>query len=307
MDILSQILSVIRVEAATFYRAEFYAPWSQPSLPMRSRAPHPSRNEEHLVVFHLLTEGRGWARLADGDPLSLDPGDVVIVPHGDAHVLENRALTGGETTRLVCGYLSCEPRLVRILLCGLPPLFKVNIRGATAGSWLESSIRFAVDQAGASRAGSEAVLAKLSEALFVETLRRYITLLPEGQTGWLAGARDPEVGRVLSLMHRHPARPWTVNALAKAAGLSRSVLTERFSHYLGEPPIAYLTRWRLRRAAQLLRSSRDGLAQVAFEVGYESEPAFNRAFKREFGLPPGRFRDQSISDRRLGREIRTVR
>jgi transcriptional regulator GlxA family with amidase domain len=131
----------------------------------------------------------------------------------------------------------------------------------------------------------------------VETLRRYIALLPEGQTGWLAGARDPEVGKALALMHRNPARPWTIADLAKEAGTSRSVLAERFSHYLGEPPIAYLTRWRLQLGAHLLKSTRSSVLEIAAEVGYESEPAFNRAFKREFGLPPARFRNQAKSAR----------
>jgi AraC-like DNA-binding protein len=306
MDILSQVLSIVRVESAIFSHAEMHAPWSLPSQTLRTLSPQQARSGAHLIMFHLLTEGSGSARLAEGEVLPLGPGDIVIVPHGDPHVMGSGG-PDGQVTRFVCGYLACEARLARILLCGLPPLFKVNIRGATAGWWLENSIRFAVDHAASSRAGSEAVLAKLAEALLVETLRHYLTLLPEGQIGWLAGARDPEIGRVLALIHRHPARPWTVGALAKEAGVSRSVLTERFSHFLGEPPISYLTRWRLRLAAQRLRSTSDGVAQVAFEVGYESEPAFNRAFKREFGVPPGRFRIQAILDHRPEQEIRTLR
>jgi AraC-like DNA-binding protein len=204
---------------------------------------------------------------------------------------------GGETTKFVCGYMACEPRLTQVFLGGLPPLFKVNIRNDAAGRWLENSICFSASETGASRAGSEAVLAKLSEALFVETLRRYIALLPERQTGWLAGARDPEVGKALAMMHRHPARPWTIAGLAQEAGISRSVLAERFRHYLDEPPMSYLTRWRLQLGAQMLNSTSYSVAQIAAEVGYESEPSFNRAFKREFGLPPARFRSQSKSVR----------
>jgi len=141
------------------------------------------------------------------------------------------------------------------------------------------------------------VLAKLSEVVFVETLRRYIALLPREQTGWLAGVRDPEVGKALALLHRKPAHPWTIAALANEVGISRSVLAERFRRYLSETPIAYLTRWRLQLGAQLLKSTSSGVAQIAAEVGYESEPSFNRAFKREFGLPPARFRSQSKSAR----------
>jgi transcriptional regulator GlxA family with amidase domain len=169
----------------------------------------------------------------------------------------------------------------------------VSVRDDAAGSWLENSIRFSVGEVDASRAGSEAVLAKLSEALFVETLRRYIGRLPENQTGWLAGARDAEVGKALALMHRQPAHCWTIAELAKQAGVSRSALAERFRHFLGEPPMTYLTRWRLQLGAQMLSSNSHSVAQIAAEVGYESEAAFNRAFKREFNLPPARFRTEA--------------
>jgi transcriptional regulator GlxA family with amidase domain len=179
----------------------------------------------------------------------------------------------------------------------VPSVFKVNIRHEGAGRWLENTIRFSVGEANESSAGSDAVLAKLSEALFVETLRRYISLLPKQQTGWLAGARDAEVGKALALMHRNPARPWTIADLAKESGISRSVLAERFSHFLGEPPMTYLTRWRLQLGAQMLNSTSYSVAQIAAEVGYESEPAFNRAFKREFGQPPARFRNEGKSAR----------
>jgi AraC-like DNA-binding protein len=277
-----------------------------------------------VIIYHLLIEGRGFARLEGGEPLPLEAGDVVIFPHGDPHFVENgprvkaeddrkeleRILTegtklvrmggGGEVTKFVCGYMAFEPRLAQVLLAGLPPVFKVNIRNDAAGRWLENSIRFSVAENDVATAGSEAVLAKLSEALFVETLRRYIALLPEQKTGWLAGARDPEVGKALAMMHRHPARPWTLADLAREAGLSRSVLAERFRHYLGEPPMAYLTRWRLQLGAQTLNSTSHSVAQIASEVGYESEPAFNRAFKREFGLPPARFRAESKSSPRSG-------
>jgi AraC-like DNA-binding protein len=202
---------------------------------------------------------------------------------------------GGELTKLVCGYMACEPRLSQVFLSGLPPVFKVSIRNDPSGKWLENSIRFSVDQADVARAGGEAVRAKLSEVLFVETLRAYITQLAPEQTGWLAGARDVEVGKTLALMHRKPDHPWTLADLAKEAGLSRSVLAERFRHYLGETPMAYLTRWRLQLGAEMLGSTSYSVAQIAAEVGYESEAAFNRAFKREFQVPPARFRAQSRS------------
>jgi AraC-like DNA-binding protein len=202
---------------------------------------------------------------------------------------------GGEVTRFICGFMACEPKLSQVFLSGLPPIFKVSIRNDNSGRWLESSIRFSVNEADASRAGGEAVLSKLSEVLFVETLRTYIAHLPPEQTGWLAGARDPEVGKTLALMHRNPSHPWTLASLAKDVGVSRSVLAERFRHYLNETPIAYLTRWRLQLGAQMLASTSYSVAQIAPEVGYESEAAFNRAFKREFTVPPARFRSQSRS------------
>jgi AraC-like DNA-binding protein len=202
---------------------------------------------------------------------------------------------GGEVTKLTCGFMACDPQLSQVFLSGLPPIFKVSIRNDASGRWLENSIRFSANDADASRAGGEAVLAKLAEVLFVETLRAYITQLPADQTGWLAGARDPEVGKTLALMHRNPAHPWTIASLAKEAGVSRSVLAERFRHYLKASPMAYLTRWRLQLGAQMLASTSHSVAQIAPEVGYESEAAFNRAFKREFTVPPARFRSQSRS------------
>ena len=269
------------------------------------------------------TPGVPWQKraraLEKADRIILDEGDIVIFPHGDAHFLENGPSTkpvemvqeltrifsqglklsrqggGGEVTKFVCGFMACEPRLSQVFLSGLPPVFKVSIRNDASGRWLENSIRFSVNEADASRAGGEAVLAKLSEVLFVETLRVYIAHLPPEQTGWLAGARDAEVGKTLALMHRNPAQPWTIASLAKEAGVSRSVLAERFHHYLNEPPMAYLTRWRLQLGAQRLASTSYSVAQIASEVGYESEAAFNRAFKREFTVPPARFRSQSRS------------
>jgi len=325
MDVLSEVLRVVTLEGAVFYNAEFSAPWSFRSPGSSKVAPYLAPGAGHVIIFHLLTEGRAVARIEDGERLPLEAGDIVVFPHGDPHILENGRPTqirdneedlrrilsqglklarmggGGETSRFVCGYMACEPRLSRFVLAGLPALFKVNIRKDASGRWIENSIRYSVEHAGESRPGGEAVLAKLSEVLFVETLRRYIEQLPEDRTGWLAGARDPEVGRALALMHRRPAHPWTLVDLAREAGVSRSVLAERFNHFLKEPPMAYLTRWRLQLGARILASTRRSVAQIAGEVGYESEPAFNRAFKREFGIPPARFRRQVSLSIRPGR------
>jgi AraC-like DNA-binding protein len=210
--------------------------------------------------------------------------------------LMNRDLTplraggGGETARFVCGFMACDPHLGRPILNGLPPVFKVNVRTDRSGQWLESSILHLVEEAASGRVGSEAMLAKLSEALFVDTLRRYVASLPEHQTGWLAGARDPIVGKSLGLLHCKVDYPWTIADLASQVGLSRSALAERFIRYLSEPPMTYLTRWRLQLAAHGLAHTSKGVAEIASDVGYESESAFNRAFKREFGLPPAQYR-----------------
>ncbi|HEY1465275.1 MAG TPA: AraC family transcriptional regulator [Terriglobales bacterium] len=322
MDVLSEVLKVVKLEGALFYNGEFSAPWSVRAAPSRGVAQHFVPGAEHVIIYHLLTEGRASLRLDDGTQITLNAGDIVMIPHGDSHIMENGRATetlddsahlpdtlsqglrvwriggGGEVTRFVCGYMACEPRLSQVFLSGLPSLFKVNIRNDASGRWLENSIRFSVNQADASRAGEAAMLAKLSEVLFVETLRSYIAHLPPEQTGWLAGARDSEVGKTLALMHRNPAHPWTIASLAKEVGVSRSVLAERFRHYLNEPPMSYLTRWRLQLGAQMLASTSYSVAQIAAEVGYESEAAFNRAFKREFTIPPARYRSKSRSGSR---------
>ncbi len=186
--------------------------------------------------------------------------------------------------------MTCEPYLSRPILSGLPPVFKVNIRTDRSGQWLENSILQLVEEAASGRVGSEAMLAKLSEALFVDTLRRYVADLPDQKVGWLAGARDPIVGKSLGLLHGRVGHPWTIADLANEVGISRSALVERFTRYLSEPPMTYLTRWRLQLAARSLEKTSRGVAEIAADVGYESEAAFNRAFKREFGLPPGRYR-----------------
>jgi len=319
MDVLSEVLKVVKLQGAMFYNGEFSAPWSFHSPASFKVAPLVAAGAEHVIIYHLLTEGRASAHVEDGERLALDAGDVVIFPHGDPHIIENGGPTrtidlsqeltrilsqglrlarsggGGDVTKFVCGYMACDPQLSQIFLSGLPRVFKVSIRNDASGRWLENSIRFSVNEADASRAGGEAVLAKLSEVLFVETLRTYIAQLPADQTGWLAGARDLEVGKALALMHRDPAHPWTIASLAKEAGLSRSVLAERFRHYLNQAPMAYLTHWRLQLGGQMLTSTNYSVAQIAPEVGYESEAAFNRAFKREFSVPPARFRSQARS------------
>ena len=312
------MLKAVKLDGAVFFHGEFSAPWCARQPDGCSMASYLSSASTHVIIFHLVTEGRGYARIEEnGRPVALSPGDIVMFPHGDAHLMgngppvtpidsaqhlqqvlaERRMLSqfggGGELTKLICGYMACDSQLSQMFLAGLPPLLKINVRDSPAGKWLEDTLRYSVEQADVSSPGSNAVVAKLSEALFTDTLRRYIEKLPASQTGWLAGVRDPEVGKALALLHRRPAHPWTIALLANEVGLSRSVLAERFRHYLSDTPMGYLTRWRLQLAAQVLTSTSKSVAEVAGDVGYESEPSFNRAFKREFGVPPARFRSQA--------------
>ncbi len=317
MDAFSEVLSGVRLKGAMFFSAEFSAPWRLSSPNSRALASTLAPGAAHMIIYHLVVDGTARVRLDRGSDVELSPGDIVVFPHGDSHQLSGGAGTvavesakvfqkiatrdlsamkaggGGATTRFVCGYLTCDPLLCGPILESLPPMLKVNVRTDRAGHWLEGSILHLVEEAASERAGGEAMLAKLSEALFVDTLRRYVTGLPDQTTGWLAGARDPVVGKSLALLHRRPSHPWTIAELAGEVGLSRSALVERFTRYLSEPPMAYVTGWRMRLAAQALTSTSKGVATIAADVGYESEAAFNRAFKRVFGAPPAQYRRKS--------------
>ena len=320
MDSFSEILSRVRLNGAIFFNAEFSAPWGYSTPPSTAIADELAPGTEHLIVYHFVIDGTATVQLFDGQSVELTPGDVVIFPRAHQHHMTGgkgllppfpnygisdkikarelsplRAGGGGALSRFVCGYMTCDPHLCRPILNGLPPVFKVNIRSDRSGHWLESSILHLVDEAASGRVGSEAMLAKLSEALFVDTLRRYAAALPEQQLGWLAGMRDPIVGKSLTLLHSRVAHPWTIADLADEVGISRSALVERFTRYLSEPPMTYLTRWRLQLAARSLEKTSRGVAEIAADIGYESEAAFNRAFKREFGQPPGRYRNDRRS------------
>lgn len=313
MDVLSEVLRAVRLKGALFFNGEFSAPWCLSSSAAKALE-HLSPDAEHLILYHFLTEGRAYARLPDGKPVQLTAGDIVIVPRGQTHLLGNgtpvkpvdsfqtfaKNLTaglkvarfggGGEVTKFVCGFLTCEPNLAAAFLGGLPSILKVHVVNEPSGQWLEQSIKSSVHLEDGSTSGSDAVVAKLAEALFVEALRRYVKELPSGQIGWLAGARDPNIGQALALLHNDPAQAWTISDLARRVGSSRTRFAERFRRYLGESPMAYLGKWRLRLGAELLRTTTDSVAEVAAAVGYGSEASFNRAFKREFNCPPAQFR-----------------
>jgi AraC-like DNA-binding protein len=312
MDVLSEVLRAVRLEGALFFNGEFSAPWCLSTQP-KSIAPYLSPQNGQLIIYHFVTEGRAYAQLAGGRREELSAGDVVVFPHGDRHFLGSgvaepvdsmqtfgRNLSeglklarfggGGEVTRFVCGFMVCEPHLGQVLLAGLPRMFKVRVVADESDQWLAHSIRFSVGDSNGSSAGSQLIRAKLAELLFVETLRRYVNQLPVDATGWLAGVRDTAIGHALALLHNNPARAWTIAGLARQVGLSRSRLAERFRHFVGESPMAYLARWRLRLGAEILQTSDNSVAQVAAAVGYGSEASFNRAFRREFASPPAAFR-----------------
>jgi AraC-like DNA-binding protein len=325
MDALSEVLGAVRLTGAVFLEMELRAQWSYLTAPARKIADVLMPDADHVVPYHLLVEGACYARLVDGDPVELQAGDVIMFPGGDRHVLatasnaglrlEPTEITGesleallkrgsvtafkhgraGKPTRIVCGYLACDRRIAEPILRSLPRLLRVSMRDGSTAAWLHSSIRHSVAESFSSRPGTALVLARLSEVLFAEAIRHYMDEVPPGGAGWLAALRDRYVGRTLALLHEQPAYAWTVDELAKKVGLSRSALGERFNALIGSPPMQYLTRWRIALAAQQLRHSRASILQVATEVGYESEAAFNRAFKREYGLPPAAWRRRSAA------------
>jgi len=251
MDALSQTLRVVHLVGAIFINAKFTAPWCYRSQRADSVASLLEPGAERVVIFHLITEGECYVEMDGQPPLRLIAGDAVIFPQGDAHLMTSqpglppakgsrldavfsrrpRLLTfggGGAATRLLCGYLACDAKLAKMLLAGLPPVVRVNVRGSNAGAWLESSVRYALAEARSPRPGGAGVLAKLAEVLFIEVLRLYMHQQGEGRTGWLAGVNDRIVGAALAALHKHPAQAWTLEDLAREAGSSRSVLAERF-------------------------------------------------------------------------------
>ncbi len=320
MDALSEVLKALRLNSGIFLEAEFTAPWCIDSAPGKDDIRHILPDAEHVTLYHLLTEGRCRARIPGaGETVELEVGDLIMFPHGDGHRMGSDLQLspvpaetlvvpaasgglarvdyggGGARTRFVCGFLECDSRLCKPLLDALPRMLKVPLGNGPAAAWIVDTLRRGAAETHAPRAGTDAVLAKLSELLFVEAMRYYLESLSDSERGWFAGLRDPQISRVLALMHAAPERAWTVDDLGREAGLSRSSLSERFAMLIGEPPMQYLTRWRLALAGRALKDGRDPVARIAANVGYESEAAFNRAFKREFGLPPAAWRRQYIN------------
>jgi len=321
MDALSDVLRVARLKGGVFLHAEFTAPWCLAAQMVPQLCSPFMGPVEHLIPYHYVVEGELVIRTED-DPSQLHrlgPGEVVLVPHNDVHFMGSEIMRspvpagevirprdssglfsiehggGGKPARVVCGFLGCDGAKDNPVLSTLPPLLVLNVDEGGGAEWIRSTFQFAADEVAAGRPGSEAVLAKLSELLFVEAVRRYAETLPEGQTGWLAGLRDPYVARALALFHGDIARAWTIEDLAREVGLSRSALADRFVKLLGMAPIHYLAHWRMQVASQELRNTSSSLAQIALAVGYDSEAAFSRAFKKAFGSAPASWR-KSVAD-----------
>ncbi|GGC04732.1 AraC family transcriptional regulator [Novosphingobium endophyticum] len=321
MDALSDVLRIARLKGGVFLHAEFTEPWCIAAQMVPELCAPFMGPVEHLIPYHYVVEGELLVRIADGDvePVRLGAGEVVLVPHNDVHLMGSairgtpvpagdiicppqgcglfsvRHGGGGKAARVVCGFLGCDGARNNPVLSTLPPLLVLNVDEGGGAEWIRSTFQFAADEVASGRPGSEAVLSKLSELLFVEAIRRYSLAMPEGQTGWLAGLRDPYVSRAVALFHGDLARPWTIDDLAREVGLSRSALAERFVRLLGVPPIQYLANWRMQVASQELRNTAASLAQIANVVGYDSEAAFSRAFKRAFGSAPASWRKSAVS------------
>jgi len=316
LDALSDVLRVIRLSGGVFLEAELTAPWcingrisSQDCKPFME-APR------HVIASHFVAAGHMQIQVDGGAAVDVKAGELVLLPRNDLHafgsdlslapLLASQVVKppdvggisrinyggGGELTQLLCGFLGTETPFSP-LLSSLPPLLILDVRATGSGAWIESSFRFAVSEIAAGRVGSATVIAKLSELLFVQAVSQYVASLPAERRGWLAGLRDPHIGRALALLHARPTEGWTAEALALEVGMSRSVFAERFTTLVGQPPMQYLTLWRMHVAAQQLREGRGNVAQIGFAVGYESEAAFSRAFKRQFGTSPGNWRRQS--------------
>jgi AraC-like DNA-binding protein len=310
MDPLSDLLRVVRLDGAYFYAVEAAEPWIVESAAAQDLKPQILPGSEHLISYHILTGGRCYVRLMGEEPVEMLPGDVIVFPHGDANVMSSgRDLRApGVTTSFpnrypktvvlgnggppaasfVCGFLGCDRRPFNPLLAALPRL--LHMRGMPE-TWLDGFAHRVREESQRGRPGADSVLTRLAELMFIELLRRYLETLSPEQTGWLAGLRDEVISRVLLLLHARPSHPWTLDELAREAHSSRSKVAKRFAELVGQPPMQYLAEWRMQVAANLLTQGDAKVAAIGREVGYDSEAAFSRAFKKATGLAPGAWRD----------------
>jgi AraC-like DNA-binding protein len=314
MDALSDVLRAAQLSGGVFLHAEFTAPWCMSARPSPAQCSPYLGAATHLILFHYVAEGTLDLAIDPAAPVRLRENEIALLPRNDMHLMgsnlslppvpaidiiragENGGLRtirhgrGGARTRVICGFLGCDSGPGSPVLAGLPAMMTFKVADVAPMDWIRATFEYAAEEIASGRPGSETVLAKISELLFVQAVRRYVEALPEDCGGWLAGLRDPIVSRALALMHRDVARAWSVDELAREVGTSRSVLAERFSRTIGAAPMRYLAGWRMQLAAQELRGSGAPLARIAERAGYESEAAFSRAFKKAFGAPPATWR-----------------
>ena len=321
-DVLSELLSAVRLSGSVFFDVQAKSPWVAEAPPAAQIANEVTPGAQHAIEYHVVTQGSCWITLLGDDPfepVQLTEGDIAVMPHGDPHVVSSapgmraepnmeihrrpadanalpfKLRTGGGgpgNAHLICGFFSCDLRPFNPLIGSLPRFLRLGRDTSPAPhSLLDEFIRFATAETNNKRAGSQSVLNRLSELLFVEVIRLHMDQLGNATTGWLAGLRDPLVGRALALLHGRPAHAWTLEELAAEVAASRSALADRFVQLVGYPPIQYLTQWRMQIAARRLLDPGAKVAIVAHEVGYESEAAFSRAFKKFVGRSPSEWRN----------------
>jgi AraC-like DNA-binding protein len=315
VDVFSDVLRVIRLSGGVFLEADFTAPWCISGKVSSDDCKPFLQAPCHVIASHFVAQGGMRLQPEGGDAIDVSAGEMVLLPHNSPHTFGSELNPapvpageiiqppqggglarivyggGGAATQLLCGYLGCDAPFSP-LLSALPTALKVNVRSTPSGAWIESSFRFAASEIAAGRLGSTTVIAKLSELLFVEAVRQFVAGLPAERRGWLAGLRDPHIGRALTILHARATETWTAESLAIEVGMSRSVFAERFSSLVGQPPMQYLAMWRMHMAAQYLREGRGSLAQIGAAIGYDSESAFSRAFKRQFGVSPSDWRQR---------------
>ncbi len=318
VDALSEVLRAVRLRGAVFFVVNATAPWVAEAASGRELTPLIMPGVQHLFEYHIVTRGTCYGGLIGAPPIQLNAGDVILFPHGDAHVMSSAPkmrgvsaggemekligrppyalsvsdadASGGSQAEVVCGFLGCDARPFNPLIATLPRVLHVRAQDEPPNGVLASLIALAVTESKAKRAGGDSMLSRLSELMFVEVLRQHLQSLPAEHAGWLTGLRDPIAGKALTLLHARPAKEWTLEDLARESHTSRSVLAERFKHFVGEPPMQYLARWRMQLAAGLLAEGNANVSAVAFEVGYGSEAAFSRAFKKLVGMSPAAWR-----------------
>jgi AraC-like DNA-binding protein len=308
------VLKAVRLTGAVFFDIRAAEPWVAATPPGAAIVERMFPGAEHLISYHVMIAGSCWAGMPGAPPVQLHAGELIVFPHGDTHLLSSApgmrtradlsryrrpqegqhlpfTISMGDegaaaSAHFVCGFLGCDVRPYNPLLAALPRVLHVRDTGGALGAY----VRIALEEARQPRIGGESVLSRLSELMFVDVIRQYLEGLPADRTDWLAGLRDPFVGRALNALHRDPARNWSLPALARHVGLSRSALAERFSQFVGRPPMQYLANWRMQLATGHLLSGRDSVAAIANLVGYDSESAFSRTFKKVVGTSPSQWR-----------------